>query len=310
MRDAFVRSLFELAGEDPTVFFLTADLGVFIFDDFKTAYPGRYINLGIAEANMIGVSAGLAASGKMPYAYSIAPFITSRCLDQIRVDICYHRSNVKLVGVGAGFVYGSLGATHHAIEDIAVMRALPGMTVIAPADPLEAEKATRAIHDLDGPAYLRLGRNNDPVVYGSEPGFKIGKANIVRSGKDAAIIATGTAVYSALQAADMLDRDGIDVRVIDMHTVKPVDMEAILQAEEEAGALITVEEHNILGGLGSAVAEVLSEHTGVKKPFRRLGLKDTFCTSVGTPEYIREQYGLDPKNIARTIQDILADGSR
>ena len=255
---------------------------------------------------MIGIASGLSASGKTAFAYSIAPFITSRCLDQIRIDVCYHERHVILVGVGGGFVYGSLGATHHAIEDIAIMRALPGMTVIAPADPQEAELATVAAYQHNGPVYLRLGRNNDPVVYKAKSDFIIGRAKVVHEGTDATIIATGTAVSPAIEAGEMLMKNGYTVRVVDMHTVKPIDKEAILDAAD-TGIVATLEDHTIFGGLGSAVAEVLAERPHSPCAFVRLGLQDVFCRDVGSVEYMRGSYGLDPVTVSKKIMSLIQE---
>jgi len=221
MRNAFIRGLTALAERDPRVVLLTGDLGFKIFDDFAARFPGRFYNAGVAEANMIGVAAGLALGGLKPFAYSIVPFATLRCFEQIRNDICYQEAPVTVVGVGGGYSYGPNGATHHSLEDIAVMRCLPGMTVVCPGDPLEAELATLAAGLHAGPLYLRLGRAGDARVHESPLSFSIGRALVVRKGSECALIATGNALPIAVAAADMLAREGMDCRVVSMHTVKP-----------------------------------------------------------------------------------------
>lgn len=303
MRDAFIAELHELAAQDPNVLLLTCDIGFSVFDRFRESFPGRFVNFGVAEANMIGVSAGMALSGKRPFAYTIIPFLTMRAFEQIRVDLCIQNQPVVLVGVGGGLAYGVLGPTHHALEDIAVMRALPNMTIVTPSDPLEAKKAVRAAHQHDGPTYIRLGKNGEPDLpdYGE---FVPGKAVIVRQGDDATIISSGPILRVAIDAAEALERNGIKCRVINMHTIKPIDKDVISQAAHETGAMIVFEEHSIIGGLGSAVSEVLAE-CGTALPFKRLGVPDRFCLDVGEQSFQWQKQGLTAENIVASLRSML-----
>ncbi|MBA3430113.1 MAG: transketolase [Actinobacteria bacterium] len=305
MRAAFARTLLELAEEDPRVWLVVGDVGFGVVEPFRERFPDRYLNVGVAEANLAGVSAGLALSGALPFMYSIANFPTLRCLEQIRNDICYNGANVKIVAVGAGFAYGSLGATHHATEDVAVMRALPGMTVVAPADPVETVLAIRAAHKLVGPVYLRIGRSGDPQVHLSPPEFSLGRAIRVLEGSDVTIIATGGITHSVLTASERLGAQGISARVLSMHTLKPIDRLEIKLAAEETGGVITVEEHSIVGGLGSAVAQVIVEEGLCPRRFRCLALPDAFGHRIGSREYLLESYGLSPNAIADIVRETL-----
>ncbi len=263
------------------------------------------MNVGVAEANLAGVAAGLALSGLTPFIYSIANFPTLRCLEQIRNDICYNGANVKIVAVGAGYAYGSLGSTHHATEDLAIMRALPHMRVVAPADPIETERATRAAATSEGPLYLRLGRSGDPAVHAAAPSFEIGKAIQIRDGTDVALIAIGGMVHSALQAADRLAARGVSARVISMHTLKPIDAPTVVAAARNIGAVVTIEEHSLIGGLGSAVAEVLADAGVAPRVFRRIALPDRFADQVGSRDYLVSAVGLSPDGIAQTVVEAL-----
>lgn len=304
MRDVFNAELYEIAKSDPRVLLLTGDIGFQVFDRFRADFPGRFINMGVAEANMMGVAAGLALSGKRPFVYTIIPFLTMRAFEQIRVDVCIQNQPVKIVGVGGGLAYGTLGPTHHSIEDVAILRALPNMTILAPCDPLETRKATRAVMEHPGPVYIRLGKNGEPPLHARDYDFQIGRVVQMRSGKDATIISSGAVTRIALEAAGRLAEKGIGVRVLNMHTIKPIDREAILQAARETRALVTVEEHNIIGGLGSAVAEVLAEGGGFV-PFRRFGVRDTFCHGVGSQDYHFKQQGITGEAIGENILALL-----
>jgi transketolase len=306
MRNAFIKAVYEQVGKDDRVYLLNADIGVFVFDDFKRDFPKRFINLGVAEANMIGVAAGLALSGKVPFVYTIAPFVTMRCLEQIRVDVCLQNLNVKIVGVGAGLAYGALGPTHHAIEDIAIMRALPNITVISPGDPWEAYEATKAAVRHEGPVYIRLAKSGEPsLVEHRHNGFQIGKGVTLREGKDATLIATGCMVKNALCVAQKLSCEGINLRVINMHTIKPIDHDIILESARDTGAIFTMEEHSVIGGLGGAVAEVLAEESTEKVQFLRIGFKDTFCEVVGSREYLLAKHGLDVPSVSKMVANSL-----
>lgn len=306
MRTAFIKILLELAQNDPRVVLITGDLGFGVVVSFKEQLPQQFVNAGVAEQNMTGMAAGMALSGKIVFTYSIANFPVIRPLEQVRNDVCYHNANVRIVAVGGGMAYGSLAPSHHATEDIAVMRAMPNMLVVAPGDPAEARLATQALIAHQGPAYLRLGRANEPRVHSGELDFQLGKAITVRPGSDITLISTGGMLYDTVQAADALGETGIKARVISMHTVKPLDEEVVLAAARETQAVFTLEEHSIIGGLGGAVAEVLLE-SDVRPPvFKRIGLNGGFSSVVGTQEYLRAHYGLDTRGIVTSVLEALA----
>ena len=301
-RAAYGEALAALAEEYPQLVVLDADLsGSTQSAMFAKAHPERFYNMGIAEGNMMGVAAGLAASGKQAFASSFAMFAAGRAWEQVRNSIAYPRLNVKVVGSHGGLSVGEDGATHQCIEDYAIMRAIPGMMVVSPCDAPEMRLAVRALLDYDGPAYLRLGRLAVESVTDTVPGyaFQLGKGVTLRQGRDATVIATGMMVQMALQAAEALAADGIDVRVIDMHTIKPLDEELVLQAAEETGAIVTSEEASVVGGLGSAVAELLSGRHPV--PVVRHGVEDVFGRS-GKAQEVLAAYGLTPEGIADRVR--------
>jgi transketolase len=301
MRTAFFEELLELAKKDNRIILMIGEVGFGVAFPFMEQLPNQFINAGVAEQNMTAMAAGMALSGKIVLTYSIANFPTLRCIEQVRNDVCYHNANVKIVAVGGGMVYGALGISHHATEDIAVMRALPNLITVAPGDPVESRLATRALVEYDGPAYLRLGRAGEPIVHASAPAFELGKAITVRQGNDITLISTGGLLYDAVRAADALAKQGVQARVLSMHTVKPLDIEAVLVAAEETKAVFTIEEHSVIGGLGGAVAEVLMEADKRACYFRRIGLDDAFSSLVGDQDYLRAQYGLDAGGIVRTV---------
>ncbi|MBI4303752.1 MAG: transketolase [Chloroflexi bacterium] len=305
MRTAFAKTLVELARQDKRIWLLVGDLGYSVVEPFMQEFPERFVNMGVAEQNMTGVAAGLALSGKVVFTYSIANFPTMRCLEQIRNDVCYHNASVKIVVVGGGLAYGALGMTHHATEDIAIMRALPNMTVVAPGDPLEAALVTKAAVNTNGPFYLRLGKAGEPVVHKTTPPFQIGKALRIREGRDITLVSTGGMLYNSLKAANELEQQNIGAGVLSMHTVKPIDAGAIRKAAQETRAILTIEEHSILGGLGSAVAEVLAETSNHKVAFARLGIPDSFCCQAGSQDYLRGLYSLSVSGIAEKASQLL-----
>ena len=300
MRTAFITTLTKLARENEKVFLLTGDLGFSVFEDFRAEFPDRFFNVGLAEANMVGISAGLSLSGKIVFIYSIVPFVTMRCFEQIRNDLCYQNLNVKIIGTGGGLCYGSAGPTHHSITDIAIMRVLPNMTVICPGDPIEAELAVKSSITYQGPVYIRLGKGHELRVHSTSPHFEIGKGIILKEGSDIVLIATGNMLSTAKQVADMLEGNGLSIRLVSMHTVKPIDKALILKAAKETKAIFTIEEHSIISGLGSAVAEVIAESKH-KCLFKRIGLLDIFNKDVGSQEYLREKNSLSVKQILKTI---------
>ena len=307
MRTAFIETLLEVAKSDPRVVLMVGDLGFGVVTPFMERLPGQFVNAGVAEQNMTGMAAGMALSGKIVFTYSIANFPVLRCFEQIRNDVCYHNANVRIAPVGGGMAYGSLGPSHHATEDLAVTRALPNMTVVAPGDPVETRLAVQALIAHQGPAYLRLGRDKEPVVHQTIPAFQLGKAITVRAGNDITLIATGGMLYNAVKAAVLLTEHGIRARVLSMHTVKPLDVEAVLAAARETTGVFTIEEHSIIGGLGGAVAEVLLEADQRPRYFKRIGLNGGFSSIVGDQDYLRAQYGLDVPGIVATIRRVLGD---
>lgn len=305
MRNAFIKTLELEASKNKNIILLTGDLGFTVFEKFRERFPNRFFNMGVAEANMMGVAAGLALCGKIPFVYSIVPFVTMRPFEQIRNDVCLHKANVKIVGVGGGFAYSHAGTTHHAIEDIAIMRALPNMTVICPADPLETELASRAIIKFKSPVYLRLGKKGEPKIHKTEPKFSIGKGIVIKKGKDIALVACGPITQNCLLAVNELERKGISATVVSMHTVKPLDIQLLDEIIIEHKALFVIEEHNIIGGLGSAVAEYLAENQETRIFFKRIGVNDQYCFDIGNYEYIRDIFNLSPHKISQTIQKYL-----
>lgn len=308
MRDTFVRTLIGLAKEDQDIELITGDLGFGVLKPYWEQLPNQFINAGIAEQNMTTVAAGMALEGKTVFTYSIGNFPTIRCLEQIRNDCAYHHANVKIVCVGGGFVYGSLGMSHHATEDIALLRALPDVTVVCPGDLVEAEEATKAIAEHPGTCYLRLGRGGEKRVHDKIENFTIGKAikvrNCIEAEKRVAIFSTGAILDDATDASDMLEQLGIGVEQYSFPTVKPLDVDVILKCAEEFDYIVTVEEHNIVGGFGGAVAEVMAENP-TKAKLVRIGLEDQYCTIVGNQQYLREKYGMSAKKIVERVQKVI-----
>lgn len=306
MRKAFIKALTEHAARDRRIWLLTGDMGFSVFEDFANRYPDRFLNAGVAEANMTGIAAGLALSDLMPYIYSITPFVTMRCYEQLRIDVCYQNQSVRVIGGGAGLCYGSAGGTHHALEDISLMRSLPNMTVICPGDPHEVTAAVRYSLEHAGPLYIRLGRDGDPLIHTSDVTLQPGEAITLREGTDVCLVATGNILGNALKAADELQKQSVSTLLISMPFVKPIDREVILSAASATKALFTVEEHSLIGGLGSAVAEVLAE-SGRPVRFQRLAIPDQFFKEVGSQEYLRELVGLSVAGIAKSVSDTLRD---
>lgn len=295
-RNYYGKALADLASEREDIVVLDADLaGSTKTSDFKKACPERFIEVGIAEQNMVGIAAGLAASGKTAFASTFGVFASGRCWEQIRLAVAYPKLNVKIVATHCGISVGEDGASHQALEDMAIMRALPNMTVISPADAYEAYSATKAIADYNGPVYMRMGRAEFPTITKEGEPFRIGKATVMREGKDVTLIGCGQMVSFCLDAAEMLAAEGVSAEVINMSTIKPLDVEAVVASVSKTGCCVTAEEHSIIGGLGSAVAEVLSE--SVVAPLERVGTNDTFGES-GKPDELMAKYGLTAEHIA------------
>ncbi|WP_350345095.1 transketolase family protein [Proteinivorax tanatarense] len=302
-REAYGNALVELGEKNKDIVVLDADLS----KSTKTAgfgerYPDRFFNIGIAEADLVGTAAGLAAAGKIPFASTFAIFATGRAYDQVRNSVCYPRLNVKLAATHAGITVGEDGATHQALEDIALMRAIPNMTVVVPADGIEAKQAIEVAAEYDGPMYIRLGRSKVPVLNEDSYKFELGKGVVLKEGNDVTIIATGIMVGEALKAAKELKADGVDAEVINIHTIKPLDKELLISSATKTKAVVTAEEHNVMGGLGSAVSEVLSQNQAT--PMEMVGVNDTFGES-GTPQSLLEKYGLTADVISDKVRKVI-----
>ena len=310
MRDAFTAALHKLAGNDPNLFLITGDLGFGVLKPYWETYPHQFINAGISEQAMTGMAAGMALSGKTVFTYSIGNFPTLRCLEQIRNDCAYHRANVKVVCVGGGFVYGSLGMSHHATEDMAILRALPDVTVFTPGDPMEVHAIMPALTYHPGTCYLRLGRGGEPTLH-TKPieNYRIGQGLCLKEGSDTALLSAGGILSQTMAAAALLEQEGIHAGVYSFPTIKPLDEALIKGLAKALPLLVTVEEHTILGGLGGAVAETVADIAGNRARVLRIGMNDTYSAIVGTQQYLREQYGLDAKSIAEKVKQTLKEHS-
>lgn len=300
MRNAFSAKLTDMVERDNNIILLTGDIGFSVFDQFKERFPKNYVNAGIAEANMIGMASGLALSGKRVVVYSIAPFIAYRAFEQVRNDLSYQKVPVTLVVVGGGLAYSDAGATHNAIEDLALMSSIPNMTVIAPGDPVETEYAVEQSIFLDGPCYIRLNKSRDTVVHSKPLDFKIGKGIIVRPGDDVLILSTGGLLPNAISAANLLDEEGISAEVVSMHTLKPFDKDLLEQTAQHKRLVVTLEEHVPSGGLSSIVSKHLLA-SGKNCNFLPISLPDSFATVSGSQTYLRDFYGLSPEKISKRI---------
>lgn len=308
MRDTFVKTLVELAKENKNIELITGDLGFGVLKPFWEQCPNQFTNAGIAEQNMTGVAAGMALENKIVFTYSIGNFPTLRCLEQIRNDCAYHNANVKIVCVGGGFVYGALGMSHHATEDIAILRSLPNVTVVCPGDLIEAMEATKAIVNYPGTCYLRLGRGGEKRIHEKIENFEIGKAILIQENKlvnkEIAIFSTGAILDVACEVREELEKQGIGVVQYSFPTVKPLDGEVIKKCMKEYKNIVTLEEHNVIGGFGSAIAEIIAENKGIAK-LTRFGLNDSYAKVVGSQEYLRNEYGICKKKILEQLDIIL-----
>ncbi len=305
MRNAFAQEITALAAEREDVVLLSGDIGNRLFDKYKEGAKQRFFNCGVAESNMIGVAAGLAMNGLRPICYTIAPFITYRCMEQIRIDLCYHKQPVVVVGTGSGLAYASLGTTHHSCEEMGMLRLLPEMTVLAPADANEVKALLRASLNHDGPVYMRIGKKNEPQVHDSTPVLTIGKAVKFRDGTRVCLLNTGTMLPRTLETAGLLEQAGISVEVNHFPTVKPLDMECLEDVSSRFDLLVSIEEHSVLGGFGSSISEWLSERRDHRPRLVKIGTADHFLHETSEQESAMEHYGLTPAAMAKRIQDAL-----
>lgn len=306
MRNAFADEITKLAQQDPRIHLLSGDIGNRLFNDFQARCPGRFFNCGVAEANMISVGAGMALSGLKPVAYTITTFMTARCFEQIKLDVCYNEAPLVIVGVGAGLAYASLGPTHHAFEDLAILRTLPGIALLAPADPPEVRTALRAALAHNGPVYLRLGKKGEPKLLPDHPPFEIGKGRLLQEGKRVCLLSAGVVLVEALAAAERLAARGIEPGVVHFGTVKPLDaamLERVFSAYEIVAA---IEEHSVVGGFTSAVAEWAAD-AGARARLLRFGMPDVFLHESGEQEYARRRCGIDAETIAERVAKALEE---
>ena len=294
MRTAFIETLIQLAKKDDTVFLITPDMGYSVLEKFRDEFPNQFLNSGIAEQNTISVAAGLASSGYTVFVYSIIPFVTMRCFEQVRLDLAYNNTNVKLVGIGAGLTYGSLGASHHAIEDIAIMRSIPNMTVLCPGDPIETRELVKRSYEKNGPVYIRLGKNGEANIHDANTRIEIGKSIEITQGTDFALITTSNTLELGKQWTDEWKNENLSVSLISMQSIKPFDNSKINELLSKQIPILTLEEHNVIGGLGSAVAEIIA--TSEKSvPFKRIGINDVFSHYVGSHNYQRKMINFNEK---------------
>lgn len=304
MRSTYLKEVYRLAAKDRNVLSLVADNGMIVYDDFKRDFPEQYFNFGISEGHMINAAAGMASCGKIPFAYTIGSFLAYRSFEFIRLDVCLQNLNVKIVGIGAGMSYGYLGPTHHATEDIAVLRALPNLTLLSPATAKEAKVLVNYAYEIKGPVYIRLGNNLKKELYEDEMRVIPGKGTVLREGQDIAIFSTGDITYQVMEAVSCLEQEGITATVISMHTIKPFDEELVAEMAAKHKKVFTVEEHSIVGGLGGAVAEVIAEN-GCSAALKRIGLNNVFAHGYGNQEQVRKANGLDPIGIYEAIRENL-----
>jgi len=305
MRDAFINGLAAHAKKGRDIYLLTGDLGFSVFEDFRNSFPHRFINVGIAEANMMGIAAGIALSGNTAVTYSIIPFTVARCLEQIKVDVCYQNADVKIVGVGAGYAYGSLGITHHATEDISILRGFPNLRILAPCDPVETSACLDLALRDKGPCYIRLGKNREERAHKKALKAKFGGSHTLKKGKDITVLVSGYVVQRVLEASRVLSGLNIECRVISMYSIKPIDKAVILKSFSETQAIVTVEEHGIIGGLGTAAGEVLAESGLNNIVFKRLGIPDKFCEKTGDRNYLLDKAGLSVTRIKEAIVECI-----
>jgi len=305
MRQTCLDMVYELAQADKRVLFIGSDLGIGTLQKFKQEIPERFFMEGISEANIIGMAAGLAMEGKIPYINTIATFLTRRCFEQIVIDLCLHHVNVRLLGSGGGLVYAPLGPTHLAIDDLAILRAVPNMTIVAPCDAEEMKRLMLLTVDHQGPLYIRIAKGGDPIVSSDRIPFRIGKAMPIREGRDALIVTTGITLGLVIKAAEILSKEGIEAAILHMPTVKPLDQETLLNYVKQTSVVVTVEEHSVIGGLGSAVAEtILEANFDSVKNFKRIGIPDVFSSSYGSQDDLMKKYGITVENVCASIKQL------
>lgn len=297
MRNAFASEITALAKKDERVILVSGDIGNRLFDEYKGAAPGRFVNAGAAEANMIGIAAGMAMSGLRPVVYTINSFLTTRCYEQIRIDLCYHRLPVVLVGVGAGLSYASLGATHHSLEDVAALRVLPHMTVVCPGDPVEVRLALRVSIEQEGPVFLRLGKKGEPAIHTQPPRFEIGKAIVIKPGTHVCLLSNGHILSLTMKTAELLEKQGISAQVASFHTVKPLDTDFLRVVFSTFSLVVTVEDHSVQGGFGGSVAEWLADNPSSAR-LCRIGTSDEFLMEAVDNDSARKRFGLSPEAMA------------
>ncbi len=303
MRKAFINSLTTISENDNRVMLLTGDLGFSVFENYREKFLDRFINMGVAEINMTGVAAGLAMSGKVPFIYSIIPFVTMRNYEQIRNDLCYQDVNVKIVGVGAGFSYGPYGHTHHGLEDIAILRVLPNITIFSPSDSVEVGFCMKKAMEIDGPVYIRLSRAEEKSLYENDGELMVGKGSVLKKGNDVVIFSTGALVHTALAVSGELAKKGIEATIVSVHTLKPFHIETAETLIKEKKYVITIEEHSVIGGLGSIIAEVIAD-AGLSVPLVRIGVPDRFTKEIGNQDHMRDVNGLSVDRIMRRIEEL------
>ena len=304
MRFAAVKTIYEAALKNKNIYFLTGDLGHAREVEFKKNIPNQYLNVGIAEQNMLGIAAGLALSGMKVFVYSIVPFVTMRCFEQIKNDVCYPNLDVNIIGIGGGYIYGPYANTHCSIEDYGVMRVLPNMKILSPADPLDTELLTKQVLKIKGPTYIRIGRGKEPVPT-EKYSVTFGKARLVKTGKDITVFTTGTILNEVVKVGEILEKKNISLEIIHMHTIKPLQEKIVLDRAKKRKAVFTVEEHNIIGGLGSAIAEILSESKNKNCIFKRFGTRDIYLKEVGDQQYLRNRHGISAEKLVQSMLQII-----
>lgn len=304
MRTAYLDTLYDLAEHDKRVYGIISDNGAIVYDKFREDLPEQYLNMGISEANMIGVAAGMASCGKIPFTYTIGAFLAYRAFEFIRNDVCMQKQNVKIVGTGAGMAYSVLGPTHHSTEDMGGLRSMPNLTIFSPASPLEVKKVTRAAYEIEGPVYIRLGTNKEQEIYQEDYDLKVGEGVELCKGNDVTIVGTGNILTEIMSVCKALEKEEISVRIINIHTIKPFDKSIIIKAFQETKGIVTVEDHSIIGGLGSATAEVIAE-SGIATRFKRIGLQECFAQGYGNYKQMKEMNHIGYSDIFDAVKDIM-----